>query len=91
MKPLSLVLLTRDEEGAETWPRLCVVFRLPRRQIKRCSGFNRPGLYFLRGYWHGPDPRDFRSYGKVEGFAPARRGVVVGVIESPDQLVTLKV
>jgi len=86
MKTFDIVEL-RENNGKS---KPCVVFMITPKMIRQ-GGFNttRPGLHLLRGYWHGKDPKNYRSYGKTEGFATRGRGPVIGTITTHEAAVRM--
>jgi hypothetical protein len=86
MKPYDIVEL-KYFDGR---PKPCVVIQVTPKMIRRGTfDTSRPGLHLVRGYWHGKDPFDHRSYGKNEGFAHSKRGPVVGRVTTHADAVRL--
>ena len=86
MKPGDIVEL----KGRDGRPKLCVALMVTPKMIRRGTfDATRPGLHLVRGYWHGADPFDHRSYGKNEGFAHSKRGPVLGRVTTHADAVRL--
>lgn len=66
---------------------LCVALMVTKLDIKRGINAKKPGLFLFRGYWHGHDPLNHKSYGKIENKA----GRVAGRVRSHSQVVSLRV
>lgn len=63
-----------------------VALYVSRRDI-RTSGINvrRPGIYIFSGYWHGTDPLNHNSYGKIHG----QTGITIGQVRNHQQIARL--